>query len=257
MEPWIRDRARRMALLVPRDGWSLDGFWNYWRFNHGPLVATTPQYGQFRDFYAQNYVVGDGPIGRSFSYAGAAEALIPTAPDLPPFATTDQFLSRILPDEEKFLNRSASIGLDLSDFVLIRGQGAVKLIVVSGRNSTLSHSEFRSAYLRHGQQIRESSSLASRLRGWLVGFVESAPCEMSGRKLEQIPPIDCVETFWFDDLTDMAFVCTQLDGPNSSLANLFSPARESFIAAEAVFFKDGLPQTPGPVPPLRGLRELQ
>ena len=56
-----KDMARQLkkiAFLVPRSGLSQEAFTRYWRETHGPLVAGSPGYGEYRRKYVQNHLVG-------------------------------------------------------------------------------------------------------------------------------------------------------------------------------------------------------
>lgn len=133
-----------MALLSPREGLSRNEFNDYWLRRHGPRVARTPGYGRYRIHYSQDHVQAQGPWGRPFGYAGLAQVRAPATAEVPTsFSETRQFRDRILPDEQKFLNRQTSVAFALDQVQLRPGRGAHKVVMLSAPGFGLGTDEIR------------------------------------------------------------------------------------------------------------------
>ena len=66
---------KKIAFLVPRAGMTTAAFQAYWAGTHGPTVAGSPGYGQWRLRYVQNHVLGAGPVGGPFGFAGSGHLI--------------------------------------------------------------------------------------------------------------------------------------------------------------------------------------
>lgn len=242
---------RRAALLVPKSGMSPESFEHYWKHVHGPLVASTPGYGKYRTFYAQSYIIGEGPIGSAARYAGLAEVRLPAAADATgDFAETPEFQHRILPDEQKFLDREASVALALADDVVITGTGPAKLLVMSACRDDVPLEEFRRQYLtRYAAALQGTGAFSSHVCGWAAGFTVGPATSLTGEKVENFPSTGVLEEFRFADREGLGSACESF--AESTVAkiggDLFDPERSfSFIAQERIYFRDGAPATAAP-----------
>jgi hypothetical protein len=235
-----------MALLSPREGLSRHEFNEYWLRKHGPLVARTPGYGRYRVHYSQDHVQGQGPWGRPFGYAGLAQILFPVTADAPiNFSETWQFRDRILPDEQKFLNRQTSVAFAVDRVQLRLGRGLHKVVILSAPGFGLGTEEIRFEYLQHYlHQAVGSRLLAAQVAGWTVGFVTTPPTSMDGTQINTLESFACVEEVWFETWQAMRAWASELTCGAASVVRrrMFSEeASSSFVSREYVFFRDGKP----------------
>ena len=76
-------------VLAPKPGTTDQAFVQHWREVHGPIVALTPGYADWRWRYVQNHVRGPGPVGTDFPYRGMAAFWLPgDLPNEDEFSTT-------------------------------------------------------------------------------------------------------------------------------------------------------------------------
>ncbi|MGM0930462.1 MAG: EthD domain-containing protein [Actinomycetota bacterium] len=248
---------RRAALLVPKPGMSHESFEHYWKHQHGPLVASTPGYGKYRTFYAQSSVVGEGPIGSATRYSGLAEVRLPAAADAAGnFVDTPEFQHRILPDEQAFLDREASVALALADEVVITGAGPAKLIVMSACRDDVPPDEFRRQYLtRYAAALQGTGTFSRHVGGWTAGFIVGPVTSLTGEAVVNFPSTGVLEEFRFADRAGLESACESFaDSAVAKIAgDLFAPERRfSFVARERIYFQDGAPMTAAPDPEAGG-----
>lgn len=191
-----------VALVVHKPSMTQDEFLHYWRYRHGPLVATTPDYGQFRTRYVQSHFTGPGPLGGSIPFEGLAGVWLPESPPAD-FGQTSAYLERIRPDEETFLDLERSIGIAVHEAVVVDGRGPAKAIVIAARDPALDRREFHEAMLgTYKSSITGSPDVGDGIRGMSINLVRGM-AHMSGRKPEVPVNIDCILEFWFDSDEDL------------------------------------------------------
>jgi uncharacterized protein (TIGR02118 family) len=199
---------------VPRSGLSQKAFTRYWREIHGPLVAGSAGYGEYRRKYVQNHFVGR-PVGDAFDYAGMAEFWLP-GDNEDTFATTQIYRERIKVDEMKFIDMDGTISMTASEEIVHAATGGIKLVVIR-------------------RQIDPTTSkMGSGLKG-VNGIVLNHVIKDSFRRPGARPvqgAIERVDEYWFDSESDARRV----------LASLIAEAGQSaFLAKEYVFFEHGCP----------------
>jgi len=52
---------KKIAFLAPRADLTREAFLLHWETIHGPVVASAPDYGRWRQRYVQNHIVGSCP----------------------------------------------------------------------------------------------------------------------------------------------------------------------------------------------------
>ena len=186
---------RRIALLTPKAGWDREQFEQYWLDSHGPLVATTPDYGNYRSDYAQDHVLEGGLGIEPFPFAGVASVRVPGG-EISAFAETAVFRERILPDEQHFLDREACVALRVREHGKARESGKVKCMAFG--NFSKGHSDGTSL----AAVYNVLPDLVPRPRGILRGEVTAQPTDLGGALRLDVPQIDWVEETWFDSEQD-------------------------------------------------------
>jgi len=233
------ERLKKIAFLVPKPGMTETAFRQYWRETHGPLVAGSPGYAAWRLRYAQNHVLGRGPVGEAFDFAGMAEFWLPgTAPNEDNFAATPIYRDRIRVDELNFIDMDRTISMTAREEVVKPGSGAVKLVVLSARAQGLVAEDFRSRYSQRARQALSAGGFGRHVAGWTASHVVEGTYRLPGGRAADALAVDCVEEFWFASPRDLdqAFasdVWRREIGP--AMTALFG-ARKSFAAEEIVFF---------------------
>jgi len=235
-------RDRRIALLVPAGGWATDDFERYWTREHGPLVASTPDYALYREAYVQDHILGAGPVGAAFPFAGIASVRMPLEPL--DFASTPMFRERILPDEQKFLDRRASVAFRTAEYRVGGRRDAVKVIVLSQRGAGQTPETFREGVLtRYVDAVLAVPAVSGTLAGWTINLVAAPPTDFEGNLDVDAAPVDVIEEYWFGSMEAMAASFTARNTAEIAVVEeeLFSPARSSFRSRELVYFEDGRP----------------
>lgn len=209
-----------IALVVRKPTLTSSNFLGYWRTRHGPLVATTPDYGRFRTRYIQNHFDRPALIGGNNPFEGMASVWLPDAPPAD-FAQTAGYRDRIRPDEAAFLDLDCSLGLAVNESIVIAGGGPAKAIMVVARDQVLERRAFHEA-LRgiNSEAVCASVEGAERIRGLTINSVRGA-AHMSGRKPDGATRIDCILEFWFDNYQDLRQTLEIIDNPICSLGTIF------------------------------------
>lgn len=190
-------RERRFALLTPAQGWTQANFEDYWLRRHGPLVASTAEYGMYRDQYMQDHILCGLPVGALPPFAGLASVLIPTS-NTADFSETEQFRNRIRPDEQVFLDRASSLAVQTYERRLIRGHGAVKTVHIAlATKSSASDTELTPN--AHRMWIGS----APPPRGLSLSIPISPSTDMDGLARSTKPPVAWIEEAWFDTDAEM------------------------------------------------------
>lgn len=219
---------RRIALLAPKSGWDRPRFERYWLDSHGPLVATTPDYGSYRGDYVQDHVLEDGLGAEPFPFAGVASVRMPGG-EVPNFSSTAVFRDRILPDEEHFLDREGCLAVRVHEQRIRGGRGAVKCV----------------AFGAFDRDCADASSLAAahdvlpeqapRPSGILLGEVLAQPTDLGGALRSGAPRIDWVEETRFECVRDA------LEHFSARRLHRLAVPRWAFISDEHVLFAAGRP----------------
>jgi uncharacterized protein (TIGR02118 family) len=207
-------QLKKIAFLVPRSGLSQEAFTRYWRETHGPLVAGTAGYGEYRRKYVQNHFVGR-PVGDAFEYSGMAEFWLP-GDNEDTFATTQIYRERIKVDEMKFIDMDGTVSMTASEEIVQAATGSIKLVVIR-------------------RQIDPATSkMGSGLKG-VNGIVLNHVIRDSFRLPGARPvqgSIERVDEYWFDSESDAHRVLASL---------IAEPGQSAFLAKEYVFFEHGCP----------------
>jgi uncharacterized protein (TIGR02118 family) len=235
----VPERLKKIAFLVPRPGMTDAAFRTYWRDTHGPVVAGSPGYAAWRLRYAQNHVLGPGPIGEAFGFAGMAEFWLPGAsPNEDTFAATPIYRDRIRVDELNFIDMGRTISMTAREEVVKPGSGAAKLVVLSARAQGLAAKDLRARYSQLARQALGQQGFGRHVAAWTASHVVEGTYRLPGGRAAEAIAVDCIEEFWFaspGDL-DQAFASENWQhevGP--AMAALFG-TRQSFTAEEIVFF---------------------
>jgi hypothetical protein len=229
---------KKIAFLVPRPNMSREDFLNYWRLRHGPLVANSPNYGNWRNRYVQNHVEGDGPVGKSFLFAGMAEFWLPgNSPNEDEFSKSETYRLHIALDEINFINMSETISMTAVEEIVLQGDAAIKLIILSklqNKNESTDLSLHYRSVLIEKNLIR--SNFSSYVRGWRVNYVVPGSFRSPGGKEVTGIEIDFVDEIWFDSIDEMALAFKSLSW-GSPFLDL--KTQQSFWVKEYVFFDQG------------------
>lgn len=229
---------KKIAFLVPRPNMSREDFLNYWRLRHGPLVANSPNYGNWRNRYVQNHVEGDGPVGKSFLFAGMAEFWLPgNSPNEDEFSKSETYRLHIALDEINFINMSETISMTAVEEIVLQGDAAIKLIILSklqNKNESTDLSLHYRSVLIEKNLIR--SNFSSYVRGWRVNYVVPGSFRSPGGKEVTGIEIDFVDEIWFDSIDEMALAFKSL---NWGSPFLDLKTQQSFWVKEYVFFDQG------------------
>jgi len=133
---------KKIAFLEPRFGLSYERFRYHWRHVHGPLVANSPGYSDWRLRYVQNHVVGPPPVGKDFPFAGMAEFwLLCASPNEDDFSATKIYRERIAKDERNFIDMEKTISFAAKEQVLLAGKGSSKVVILSQKAQGLDENE--------------------------------------------------------------------------------------------------------------------
>lgn len=230
---------KKMVLVARKPDLSAEAFSKHWRENHGPLVASSPDYGKWRLKYIQNHILKQGPIGASFDLAGIAEFWLPgSSPNEDDFTKTPIYQERIKDDELKFLDMKGTVSFAAAEDILVQGTGKVKLMVLSTKKGGMSEQELKARYKEGSTAALANTAFLRHLRGWTVNYTIEGTFRLAGGFAAETLPVDCVEELWFDSIPDCeqaVSACLKADASWPSLGGAFG-SRQSFIAEELVFF---------------------
>ena len=229
-------KLKKIAFLVAKAGMSDAEFRAYWRGIHGPVVAGSPGYGAWRLRYAQNHVLGRGPVGEPFGFAGMAEFWLPgTSPNEDVYAQTSIYQDRVRVDELNFIDMDRTVSMSAHERIVRPGRGPVKVVVLSARAPGLSCEAFADGYgTAYADPVLADPALSRRITGWEADLVIPGSYRLPGARPIDGPAVDCVEELWFASREDAKAVL----GPMTR-HTLFG-ARQSFFAEEIVFFDAAL-----------------
>ena len=189
------DRVKKIAFLVSKPGLGNEGFLHHWREVHGPLVAGTPGYADWRLRYVQNHILGPAPLGKVFSFAGMAEFWLPgPSPNEDAFSATAIYQDRIASDERNFIDMERTISFAATEQVLIPGKGLIKVVVVSRKPDGSDHGQAREQLISAARPLAEMG-----LVGWRVDHVIAGTFRLPGAAHADPLQVDCMESLWFEN----------------------------------------------------------
>ena len=234
---------KKVAFLAPRPGLRDDAFRSYWREIHGPLVASSPGYAAYRHRYVQNHVLGPGPVGDGFAFAGMAEFWLP-GDNEDEFSSTSIYRDRIRPDEMEFIDMQGTVSMSALEQVLKPGRGPVKIVVLSGRAAGVNTEHFRDRFASaFVEAALKEQGFGRHLRGWSADFVIQGSFRLPGARPVTALQIDCIQSFWFDsdDAMKAAFAALGVAQRVTAVCDSIFSAESwrSFKAEELVFFDHG------------------
>lgn len=219
---------RRIALLIPKPGWSRGHFEDYWLKEHGQLVATTPDYGRYRRDYVQDHVVRDDLGAETFPFAGVASVRLPLG-EIPNFGDTSLFRERILPDEEHFLDRTACVALRVREYAISAATAPVKCWALGVFDDAVTGREAAV------EALRSLPRSTPKPVGLLFGEVLTPPTDLSGTPQPHPPRVDWVEEARFASVADALIHYRQRKYTDAA------PPVWAFISHEHVLFSVGGP----------------
>jgi uncharacterized protein (TIGR02118 family) len=191
---------KKIAFLEPRSDLSYERFRHHWRHVHGPLVANSPGYSDWRLRYVQNHVVGPAPVGKAFPFAGMAEFWLPGAsPNEDDFSATEIYRELIAADERNFIDMERTISFAAKEQVLLAGKGSIKVVIVSQKAKGLDE---RDLHAKLGAIAQTPARV--RPNGWRVDHVIKGSFRLPGAGCANPLLIDCMESLWFDDEHNMS-----------------------------------------------------
>ncbi|MFE5923977.1 EthD domain-containing protein [Streptomyces sp. NPDC056468] len=98
--------------LVRRPGMSPGEFVDHWKNQHGPLVLSLPEFTSRVRRYTQQLVLRDLPAEVPvLPYDGVAELWVDKPEDIFELLQSPVYEQKMIPDEEKFLDRSKTVML--------------------------------------------------------------------------------------------------------------------------------------------------
>ena len=245
------EQLKKIAFLVPKPGIADEAFRTYWREIHGPLVAGSPGYSEWRQRYVQNHVLDRGPVGSPFEFAGVAEFWLPgNSPNEDEFSSTTIYRDRIHVDEMNFIDMERTVSMAALEEVVMAGRGDVKLVILSCRAPGLEQVDFRSRFASEYAGVAlGDQDVHRRVRGWTVNHVIDGSFRLPGARPSLALPVDCIEEIWFDSVIEREAAFDSAGyarGSRSVAERLFSGNhRSSFLAEELVFFERGRPTETG------------
>jgi hypothetical protein len=187
---------RKRPSLTPQQ------FRDHWLHKHAALLLSLPEFVERRCDYVQNHVAGSGPRGDApFPYDGVAQVCVRRgAAELPTFPLKTAYRDRIIPDEEKFIDRANSIVFTTREHIVIDGQGPCKLLIFPRKRPDLSLDDFNEHWIgRHREVVLAQPDFVRFIRGYRQNHRVGTPCRtMTGEVVpETEAPAGAVE-LWFD-----------------------------------------------------------
>lgn len=176
----------------------------YWERVHGPLVLSMREYKAYRRRYVQDHLIQGCLDERHFPFDGITQIWPTKSPPPVAFDQTSEFVTHVIPDELKMLERDASIHCLARESVLREGRGECKLMVFMAAHSDVPleecHLRFRTEY---AHRLLTHPDVDRRVRGLALSAVyPDSLISMQGR---QVPPgvrFDFVVEVWFDSLVE-------------------------------------------------------
>jgi len=143
---------KKFSLIKPRAGLGHAAFLDYWRTQHGPLVAGMPAFWRHYERYVQNHVMVPKRPGQPLPpYTGVAEFWERQLSDPPlRFHQEPIYRERVRPDELKFVDVADAAIVHAREYVMLDGPHAkVKFMSFLRRRPDITHEQF----LRHWHDV--------------------------------------------------------------------------------------------------------
>ena len=225
---------KKIAFLTPRAGLDEAGFREYWEQIHGPLVGSAPGYAQWRWRYIQDHPIEPGPDNAgTFAFSGIAEFwLPPQSRSETDYAQSPVYRDRIAPDEDRFIDKSATLALRAQEQVLLRGDGPVKLMRLGKWSAGITPTQLAELHEEMG-----ALGLTAPLSDWRVDHVVPGSTRLPGAETATGLEFDYVETLRFAAQADAA---DHLAAAAPLRARVFDRPATTLVVRERVYFANGV-----------------
>ena len=215
---------KKIAFLAPRADLTREAFLLHWETIHGPVVASAPDYGRWRQRYVQNHIVGPGPLGEPPSFGGMAMFWLPGANE-DDYGLSITYRDHVRPDELNFIDKDATVSMTEVEEIRTPGSGSVKLVVLVPRAHTVAGS---------GLAVPSAG-----VTGHRINHVVEGSMRLPGARTVSGPDIAQVHEIWMTSPGALAYDAFHRDA--TSLTGGAEGTMVSFYARERVFFDDGKP----------------
>ena len=200
------DFIKKFSLIKPRAGLGRADFLDYWRTQHGPLVAGMPAFWRHYGRYVQNHVRLPKRPGQPLPpYAGVAEFWERELTQAPQrFHQEAIYRERVRPDELKFVDVTDAAIVHAKEHVMLDGPRAkVKFMSFLRRRPDITHEQF----LTHWHDVH--APLVSGVHGFwkfVRRYVQNHCIEGSTRGYPDKDGADAeisgIVELWFDSMDD-------------------------------------------------------
>ena len=198
---------KKFSLIKPRAGLGHAAFLDYWRMQHGPLVAGMPAFWRHYERYVQNHVCLPKRPGQPLPpYTGVAEFWERELTAAPlRFHQETIYREQVRPDELKFVDVADAAIVQAKEHVMLDGPRAkVKFMSFLRRRSDITHEQF----LRHWHDVH--APLVASVQGfWKHArrYVQNHCIEGSTRGYadqggDKSGEIAGIVELWFDSMDD-------------------------------------------------------
>lgn len=189
-----------LSFLMRRDDFTLPAFSEYWRTTHKAHALKLVEAGFIRG-YIQNHRVGDDPEshlpGLPLLADGSPELWVDDADALVRLVSGREYLEGAGPDEANFVVPPVPAFVAREE-VVVDGPlppGAVKLMVVARRGSSLTPSAFARRWLAPRHPLARAAATPLRLTRH-VAVADDAPFD--GAECTWWPDLDALHAAWSD-----------------------------------------------------------
>lgn len=195
------DLTKKFSLIKPRAGLGHAEFLDYWRAQHGPLVAGMPSFWRHYERYVQNHVRPpkrpDQPLP---PYTGVAEFWERELTKAPlRFHQEAIYREKVRPDELKFVDVADAAIVHAKEHVMLDGPRAkVKFMSFLRRRPDITHKEF----LTHWHDVH--APLVASVQGfwkYVRRYVQNH-CIEGGTRGYAGGEIAGIVELWFDSMDD-------------------------------------------------------
>lgn len=171
----------------------------HWLDVHAPIVVGAPHYGRYMERYVQNPPIASLSGHHAFPYIGIAQFWVKPPPqDLPPLAETDYFRTKVIPDVDRFLEKSATASAMVDEHVIQPMQGSIRVLrLLRGIPDSAT------AYLKALQESAANSPAWSKVRGYTLNTVLPGTLKTyAGQELAPALQFQGIEEWAFDTEQD-------------------------------------------------------
>jgi uncharacterized protein (TIGR02118 family) len=201
------DLVKKFSLIKPRAGMGHAEFLDYWRTQHGPLVAGMPAFWRHYERYIQNHVRPPKRPGQPApAYTGVAEFWEREMAEAPlRFHQEAIYRERVRPDELKFVDVTDAAIVHAKEHVMLDGPRAkVKFISFLRRRPDITHEQF----LRHWQDVH--APLVASVQGFWKHArryvqnhcIEGSTSGYADKDGDKSGEIAGIVELWFDSMDD-------------------------------------------------------